>query len=128
MTGLRLLVSVRSVDEALCAADAGVDLIDLKEPAAGALGGLPIATVRAVVAALRERGNAGLISATIGDVPMSAQALILERVHAVAACGVDYVKVGITRDAAAPAVLQSLASTDESAPWSTPVRPAASRT
>lgn len=107
---MKLLVSVRSVDEALLAADAGVDLIDLKEPAAGALGGLPIPTVRAVVAALRERGGAGLISATIGDVPMSAQALILERVHAVAACGVDYVKVGITRDAAAPAVLQALAT------------------
>jgi len=110
VTALRLLVSVRSVDEALCAADAGVDLIDLKEPAAGALGGLPITTVRAVVAALRERGGTGLVSATIGDVPMSAQALVLERVHAVAACGVDYVKVGIACDAAAPAVLRALAA------------------
>jgi len=34
----RLLVSVRSLDEALLAAKAGVDLIDLKEPSRGPLG------------------------------------------------------------------------------------------
>jgi uncharacterized protein (UPF0264 family) len=34
----RLLVSVRSLDEAILAADAGVDLIDVKEPARGSLG------------------------------------------------------------------------------------------
>jgi len=34
----RLLVSVRTLDEALLAADAGVDLIDVKEPARGPLG------------------------------------------------------------------------------------------
>jgi len=34
----RLLVSVRSVDEALLAADEGVDLIDVKEPSRGPLG------------------------------------------------------------------------------------------
>ena len=37
----RLLVSVRSVDEALVAAAGGADFIDLKEPSQGALGGLP---------------------------------------------------------------------------------------
>nr|WP_231497814.1 (5-formylfuran-3-yl)methyl phosphate synthase [Methylibium sp. T29-B] len=35
---MRLLVSVRNVEEALAAAAAGVDFIDLKEPSAGALG------------------------------------------------------------------------------------------
>jgi uncharacterized protein (UPF0264 family) len=34
----RLLVSVRTLDEALLAADAGVDLIDVKEPVRGPLG------------------------------------------------------------------------------------------
>ncbi len=50
---MRLLVSVRSVDEARLAAAAGADFIDLKEPSAGALGALPLATVRAVVGVAR---------------------------------------------------------------------------
>ena len=38
---MRMLVSVRDVPEALLAAHGGADFIDLKEPRAGALGGLP---------------------------------------------------------------------------------------
>jgi uncharacterized protein (UPF0264 family) len=52
----KLLVSVRSVEEALLVATGGADFIDLKEPAQGALGGLPEATVRAIVHALRGSG------------------------------------------------------------------------
>jgi len=40
----RLLVSVRSANEAQIALEAGVDLIDLKEPRAGALGAVATAT------------------------------------------------------------------------------------
>jgi len=107
---MKLLVSVRSVDEALLAADAGVDFIDLKEPGAGALGGLPIATVRAIVAALRAHGAAPAISATIGDVPLHEAARIAALVDAVGACGVDYVKVGIERGPDARPVLDALAA------------------
>lgn len=107
---MRLLVSVRSVDEALLAADGGADFIDLKEPGQGALGGLPVGTIRAVVAALRAHRQALPISATIGDVPMHALATILERVEAVGACGVDIVKVGIDRGPHARAVLDALAA------------------
>lgn len=94
---MKLLVSVRSVDEALAAAAAGADFIDLKEPSAGALGALPIETTRAIVAALRARpGPPCRISATIGDVaPGAAREPVLARVAATAACGVDYVKVGL---------------------------------
>jgi (5-formylfuran-3-yl)methyl phosphate synthase len=107
---MKLLVSVRSIEEALLAAQGGADFIDLKEPGAGALGGLPIATVRAIVEALRREGSALPISATIGDVPMHELARINECVDAVGGCGVDYVKVGIERDAQAPAVLDALAA------------------
>jgi uncharacterized protein (UPF0264 family) len=92
---MRLLVSVRSVDEALLAATAGADFIDLKEPSAGALGALPQATARAVVAALCGLPRRPLISATVGDFDPAAVAPVLERVAPTAACGVDYVKVGI---------------------------------
>ena len=55
---MRMLVSVRDVAEAQEALRAGVDFIDLKEPAAGALGGLALPVIREVVAALRAGGRA----------------------------------------------------------------------
>lgn len=106
---LRVLISVRSVDEALLAARGGADFIDLKEPGQGALGGLPLPTIRAIVAALRDEGIALPVSATIGDLAMDACDEILARVDAVGSCGVDIVKVGIERDAAARGVLDALA-------------------
>lgn len=106
---IRLLVSVRSVTEALLVADGGADFIDLKEPAQGALGGLPVEAIRDIVAALRAQGSTLPVSATIGDVPMHELDEILTRVDAVGACGVDIVKVGIERSPAAGAVLRALA-------------------
>ena len=53
---MRMLVSVRDVAEAREAMRAGVDFIDLKEPSAGALGGLALPVIREVVAALRAGG------------------------------------------------------------------------
>ncbi len=55
---MRMLVSVRDVAEAREAMRAGVDFIDLKEPSAGALGGLALPVIREVVAALRAGGRA----------------------------------------------------------------------
>jgi uncharacterized protein (UPF0264 family) len=106
---VKLLVSVRSVEEAMLAASGGADFIDLKEPGNGALGGLPIATIRSIVDALRRQGRGLPVSATIGDVPMSQARRIADCVAAVGGCGVDYVKVGIERVTGALAVLDSLA-------------------
>ena len=109
---LRLLVSVRSVHEALAAAQAGAHFIDLKEPASGALGGLSPHRIARVVQALRKLHPGKPISATIGDLPVQSHDEILRRVAAVSACGVDYVKVGIergSRHAAATALLGRLA-------------------
>ena len=111
---MRMLVSVRDVPEALLAAQGGADFIDLKEPRDGALGGLPVAAIAAIVHALREQGSRLArrlpISATIGDLPMTDPGAILERVDAVAARGVDYVKVGIERYGPAVTVLDALAA------------------
>ncbi|GAA0750123.1 (5-formylfuran-3-yl)methyl phosphate synthase [Ideonella azotifigens] len=111
MMRMRMLVSVRDVAEARIAARSGADFIDLKEPRDGALGGLPVDAVARVVQALREQGSPQPISATIGDLPMNDLPAILARVEAVAACGVDYVKVGIERETASGAVLDALAAT-----------------
>lgn len=105
----RLLISVRTPDEALLAARHGADFIDLKEPGAGALGGLPDATLRAIVQALRAEGVRLPVSATIGDLPNAGLGPIQQRVLAVAACGVDWVKVGIERGPQALPVLHWLA-------------------
>jgi (5-formylfuran-3-yl)methyl phosphate synthase len=107
---MKLLISVRSVDEAKLAADGGADFVDLKEPGAGALGGLPTETIATIVAALRHHGSTLPISATIGDVPMHEADRIAQCVAAVGACGVDYVKVGIERTPQASAVLDMLAA------------------
>lgn len=102
--GLRMLVSVRTVEEAWIAAEGGADFIDLKEPRQGALGGLPEGTLRDIVQSLRGGGSSLPISATIGDLPLDDLPAVMARVQAVAACGVDIVKVGIPRTPdAAPA-------------------------
>ena len=46
----QLLVSVKNVEETLIALNAGVDIIDLKDPANGALGALDLATSAKIVA------------------------------------------------------------------------------
>jgi (5-formylfuran-3-yl)methyl phosphate synthase len=100
---MKLLISVRSVEEALLAARGGADFIDLKEPRHGALGALPLATIRDCVAALRGCGLP--VSATIGDASKD----IADAVQRVADCGVDLVKVGIERNEAARELLTMLA-------------------
>lgn len=94
--GLRLLVSVRDVDEALAAAAGGADLIDLKEPSRGALGGLEPALAGDIVRALRAAGAHQPVSATIGDhAPDWSPETLVARIEATAAAGVDWVKVGL---------------------------------
>lgn len=60
----RLLVSVRSIEEAEVARDGGADLIDVKEPSVGSLGAAPTATVREI---LRVVGAQAPVSAALGE-------------------------------------------------------------
>jgi uncharacterized protein (UPF0264 family) len=88
MTGM--LASVNSVAEALLVLSAGVDIIDLKQPALGALGALDIAIVKQIVAGIDGRCP---VSATIGDLPMQPDS-VFNAVKAMAETGVDYIKIG----------------------------------
>ena len=88
MTGM--LASVNSVAEALLVLSADVDIIDLKQPALGALGALNIATVKQIVAEIDGRCP---VSATIGDLPMQPDP-VFNAVKAMAETGVDYIKIG----------------------------------
>ena len=51
----KLLVSVRDVDEAAIAVEAGVDLVDVKEPNRGSLGAVDAAVLSAIVASVAGR-------------------------------------------------------------------------
>jgi dihydroneopterin aldolase len=86
----RLLASVRDLQEAEAAVQAGADIIDLKEPAAGALGALPRPCIEAIVDRV---GGRTPVSATVGDLPDD-PTILSEAVRSTSAAGVDYVKVG----------------------------------
>jgi uncharacterized protein (UPF0264 family) len=105
---MKILVSVRDVAEAELAAAAGVGFIDLKEPSDGALGGLPVEAIRPIVQRLRRVAPGVPVTATIGDWPAHALAAIRERVLAVAACGVDHVKVGVVPGIGSSALVSAL--------------------
>lgn len=107
---MKVLVSVRDAHEAALVARAGVDFIDLKEPSLGALGGLPVETVAALLRQIRRDAPATPVTATIGDWPAEALDEITERVLRVAATGVDQVKVGVERGPGALALLDRLAT------------------
>ncbi|MEX3936581.1 (5-formylfuran-3-yl)methyl phosphate synthase [Paraburkholderia phymatum] len=107
-----LLTSVRSTEEALDAAAAGADLIDLKEPLDGALGGVRIDDLWRIAHALRARYPVKPISATIGDLPPDALDTIAARVAEVGDAGVDFVKVGVMPGPHARACLTHLAGLD----------------
>lgn len=87
----RLLASVTSAAEAYIALAGGADIIDLKDPARGALGALAPQQIADTVQAVAGRRR---VSATVGDPPYAPQAL-LKRITGTAAAGVDYVKIGI---------------------------------
>ena len=85
------LASVDNLDDAITVNQLGADIIDLKDPKQGALGGLNCKLISEVVDQLWE---SAVISATVGDLEADVS-LILDRIQAVADTGVDYVKVGM---------------------------------
>ncbi len=87
----KLLASVTSVAEAKIAMQAGVDVIDIKDPNSGALGAQSCSVISDIVTAVN---HVTLTSATVGDIEPDA-AILSQRIDEVAATGVDVVKVGL---------------------------------
>jgi len=85
------LASVANMKEAETVLAAGVDIIDLKNPAAGALGAVECDVARNVVGYVS--GHC-LVSATIGDLPMQ-PVLVADAISKMSGTGVDIIKVGI---------------------------------
>lgn len=86
----QILISVTSIAEAQLALDNGADIIDLKDPSAGALGALPLPLIQEIVSHVNGQK---LVSATIGDLIMQPD-LILQRVELLVVTKVDYIKIG----------------------------------
>ncbi|GJM05979.1 MAG: hypothetical protein DHS20C09_19750 [marine bacterium B5-7] len=95
MTGM--LASVTSIKEAQLVHKHGVDIIDLKNPAQGALGALETYLVAEIVKSIS--GTTTLTSATVGDIEPNDPSLF-GRIVNMANTGVDYVKVGLFNDIA----------------------------
>ena len=102
----KLLVSVRSLDEAQLAFAAGVDVIDLKEPNLGTLGAVSVTEIAQVVRAFKDKA---LISATIGDIHGDL-AVIGTAIEATASTGADIVKLGFFEPDLAARHVQGLKS------------------
>jgi uncharacterized protein (UPF0264 family) len=86
------------------AAAHGADIVDAKNPAAGALGALPHATVAAIREALPSHIP---VSATIGDLPAD-PATVVAAAGAMAATGCDIVKIGFFPGGDARATIREL--------------------
>lgn len=88
---MRLLITVVSSDEVEAAIAGGADIIDVKNPAEGSLG----APLPAVLRAVRARVPPSFeVSAALGDAPHLPGTMALAAAGA-AACGLDYLKVGL---------------------------------
>lgn len=92
---IHFLASVRTVEEARIALQGGADIIDCKDPEAGALGALPRETIGEICSTVGQRVP---VSATIGDDAVRSGDLV-RRVQSTLAAGVDYVKIGLPRTA-----------------------------
>lgn len=89
MTGM--LASITCISEAQIVLDAGVDIIDIKNPHEGALGAQEINVVKDIV---RFVNREVLTSATVGDIDSNDPEL-LSAILNMTETGVDYVKVGL---------------------------------
>jgi uncharacterized protein (UPF0264 family) len=104
-TQTHFLASVRDDAEAAIALQAGADLVDFKEPSAGALGAVDPTLLAKAVCFIASRAKT---SATIGDLPMQSERL-REAVTSVGRTGVDYIKLGAFPDQRAEAAIAELA-------------------
>lgn len=87
----RMLASVSNLEEALSILPCGVDILDIKDPARGALGAVNPAVLNMIVKTIDRRV---ITSATIGDLPMQAP-VIAAGIDTVINGGADIVKIGI---------------------------------
>lgn len=87
----QLLISVKNVEEALIALDAGAEIIDLKDPSIGALGALDLITSEQIVKAINKRV---ILSSTVGEQHKNVSELAAA-ICAYEKIGVDIIKIAV---------------------------------
>lgn len=96
-----LLISVNSVEEALIAIDAGVDIIDLKDPNVGALGALDLDISLQILQKVQQYKQLSceralpLTSATVGEGHADLDVLLKE-IEVRVKMGVDIIKIAVS--------------------------------
>ena len=88
---MQLLISVTDAAEARAALQGGADIVDVKNPAEGALGAAPVAALRDVGAILPPQHA---LSAALGE-SMSQPGALALAAYGAAALGARYLKVGL---------------------------------
>ena len=87
---MRLLVSVRNAAEAAAALEGGADIVDAKEPDAGALGAVSLDTLRAI---LRTSDGRRPVTAALGDA--SDEAALSRLACSFVDAGATLIKIGL---------------------------------
>ncbi|WP_434620804.1 (5-formylfuran-3-yl)methyl phosphate synthase [Azospirillum sp. B2RO_4] len=106
MTGW--LASIADAAEIALILPAAPDILDLKDPAAGALGAWDPEDIAHVVRDMATMPGRPMLSATIGDQPMRPEAVV-PAARLIAATGVDFVKIGFAPDGAPDRCIDALA-------------------
>lgn len=100
-----MLASVTNPAEAETVCAGGADIVDLKDPVKGALGALDVTVAADIV---RSLGKKKPVSAAVGS-PQGTPVAFLDAVTAMAAAGVDYVKIGFSPEASGADCVRALA-------------------
>jgi (5-formylfuran-3-yl)methyl phosphate synthase len=101
-----MLASVTNEHEARLVAALGADIVDAKNPSAGALGALPADVVVAIRAAVPRHIP---VSATIGDPVDDVEATVVA-VKKMATAGADIVKIGLSKASGAVRAIEAVGS------------------
>lgn len=102
----RMLASVTGVEEGEIVLAGGVDIVDLKDAKAGALGAVSIDVLRRTISSIAGRKA---VSAVCGDLPMEPE-IIRAKAEEVAATGVTYLKIGFFPSPEAAACAKALST------------------
>ena len=95
MSKIQLLVSVKNCQEALVAATAGADIVDIKDPDQGSLGFAGWATITAIVRSVK---RSCVVSAALGELyQWQNQRTLQATFHAADLPSLQFAKIGLAR-------------------------------
>ena len=95
---IKLLVSIRSIEEVKVVNGLNIDIVDLKEPKNGPIGMLDLIDIRKIVLSLRDNNFCGKISTTFELNDGNISPTDIAKIEDLGSVGLDYIKVGVSAD------------------------------